>query len=111
MNGNGLPVQYTSGAVVGEDDNVLKVYVKINTTIWRNLQIHITLLYRFGIETNTMIWKENIIFLTFFFIFFGLHLGGFPQDSNDPVVGAAHEDKRQDEDENLKVGKFENIFL
>ena len=24
MNGNVLPVQYTSGAVVGEDDNVLK---------------------------------------------------------------------------------------
>ena len=55
-----------------------------------------------------MIWEESLIY---FSIFFGLHLGGFPQDSNDPVVGAAHEDKRQDEDENLKVEKFENIFL
>ena len=66
---------------------------------------------------TTMFWRkkticeEDLEILTFFFICFGLHLGGFPQDSNDSVVGAAHEDKRQDEDENLKVGKFENIFL
>ena len=33
-------------------------------------------------------------------------LSGFPQDSNDSVVGAAHEDKGQDEDENLKLGNL-----
>ena len=44
---------------------------------------------------------------------FGTHptdLGGFPQDSNDSVVGAAHEDQRQDEDENLKFGKDGKYF-
>ena len=34
------------------------------------------------------------------------HLGGFPQDRNDSVVGAAHEDEGQDEDENLKLANL-----
>ena len=35
-------------------------------------------------------------------------LSGFPQDSNDSVVGAAHEDEGQDENENLKLANFKD---